>query len=38
MVNSKNSERKMKSIFTIYVDFDSILVSEDNAKQSPNES
>ena len=34
----KNSERKMKSIFTIYVDFESILVSEDNVKQSPNES
>ena len=34
----KNFERKIKSLFMIYVDFESILVPEDNGKQNPNES
>ena len=36
MLDSKNYERK--SPFMIYVDFESILVPEDNGKQNPNES
>ena len=38
ILNSKNYERKVKSPFIIYVDFESILVPEDNGKQNPNES
>ena len=34
----KNYERKIKSPFMIYLHFESILVSEDNEKQNPNES
>ena len=34
----KNFGRKIKSPFMIYVDFESILVPEDNVKQNPNES
>ena len=34
----KNFGRKIKPPFTIYADFESILVPEDNAKQSQNES
>ena len=37
-VKFKNFERKIKSSFTIYADFESILVPDDNAKQNPNES
>ena len=37
-VKFKNVERKMKVPFMIHVDFESILVSEDNGKQNPNES
>ena len=37
-VKLKNSERKIKSPFMIYVDFKSILVPEDNGNQIPNES
>ena len=37
-VKFTNFERKIKSPFTIYADFESILVPEDNGKQSPNES
>ena len=33
-----NYERKIKSSFIIYVYFESILVSEDNRKQNPEES
>ena len=33
----KNFERKIKSPFMFCADFDSILVPEDNAKQSPEE-
>ena len=33
-----NCERKIKSPLVIYADFESILVPEDNGKQSPNES
>ena len=33
MLDSKNHERKIKSPFMIYVDFESILVPEDNGKQ-----
>ena len=33
-----NCERKIKSPLMIYADFESILVPEDNEKQSPNES
>ena len=36
-VKFKNYERKIKSPFMIYVDFESILVREDNGKQNPNE-
>ena len=31
----KNYERKIKSLFMIYADFESILVPEDNGKQNP---
>ena len=31
-------ERKIKSPFMIYADFESVLVPEDNGKQNPNES
>ena len=34
----KNFERKIKSPFFIYADFESILVPEDNGKQNLNES
>ena len=34
----KNYERKIKSLFLIYTDFESILVREDNGKQNPEES
>ena len=34
----KNFERKIKSPFMIYADFESILVPEDNGKQNLNES
>ena len=37
-VKFKNFERKIKSPFMIYVDFESILVPEDNRKQKPNQS
>ena len=37
-VKFKNFERKLKSPFMIYADFESILVPEDNGKQNPNES
>ena len=35
-VKFKNFERKIKSPFMIYADFESILVPEDNGKQNPN--
>ena len=34
----KNYERKIKSLFIIYADFESILGPEDNEKQNPEES
>ena len=37
-VRLKNLERKVKSPFMIYADFESILVPEDNGKQNPEES
>ena len=37
-VNFKSSQRKIKSPFIIYSDFESILVPEDNGKQNLNES
>ena len=37
-VRFKNFERKIKSPFIIYADFESILVPEDNGKQIPAES
>ena len=37
-VKFKNFERKIKSPFMIYADFESILVHEDNGKQNPNTS
>ena len=37
-IKFKNCERKIKSPFMIYTDFESILVPEDNGKQNPNES
>ena len=37
-VKFKNFERKIKSPFIIYADFESILQPEDNGKQNPNES
>ena len=36
-VKFKDFERKIKSPFMIYADFESILVSEENGKQNPNE-
>ena len=33
-----NFERKIKSPFMIYADFESVLVPEDNGKQNPNKS
>ena len=33
----KNFERKIKSPFLMYPDFESILLPEDNGKQNPNE-
>ena len=33
-VKFKNYERKIKSAFIIYADFESILVPEDNGKQT----
>ena len=38
MLNSKNYDRKIKSPFIIFGDFESILVPEDNGKQNPKES
>ena len=35
-IKFKNLKRKKKSPFMAYADFQSILVSEDNAKQNPN--
>ena len=37
-VKFKDFERKIKSLFLSYADFESILVPEDNRKQNPNES
>ena len=37
-VRFKMFERKIKSPFMTYADFESILVPEDNGKQNPNES
>ena len=37
-VKFKNYERKLKSPFIIYPDFESILVPENNGKQNPEES
>ena len=37
-VKFKNFERKTKSLFMIYADFESILVPEDYVQQNPNES
>ena len=37
-IKFKNFERKIKSTFMIYADFESILLPEDNGKQNPNES
>ena len=37
-VKFKNNERKIKSLFLIYADFESILVPEDNGKQNLEES
>ena len=37
-VRFKNYESKIKSLFMIYADFESILVPEDNRKQNPNKS
>ena len=37
-VKLKNYDRKIKSPFMIYADFESILVPEDNGKQNPKES
>ena len=36
-VKFKNYERRIKSPFMIYADFESILVPEDNGKQNPKE-
>ena len=36
-VKFKNYERKIKSSFMVYADFESILVPEDNGKQNPKE-
>ena len=37
-VKFKNCERKIKSTYTIYTYFESMLVSEQNEKQNPKES
>ena len=37
-VRFKNYQRKIKSPFIIYADFESTLLSEDNEKQNPDES
>ena len=37
-IRFKNYERKIKSPFMIYADFESILIPEDNGKQNPEES
>ena len=37
-VKFKHIERKIKSPFLIYADFESILVPQNNGKQNPNES
>ena len=37
-VRFKNYKRKIKSLFLIYADFESILISEDIGKQNPNKS
>ena len=37
-IKFKNFERKIKSPFMIYADFESNLVTEDNGKQNPNKS
>ena len=37
-VKLKNFERKIKSPFFIYADFESTVVPEDNGKQNSNES
>ena len=37
-VKFKSFERKIKSLFMIYADFESFLVPEDNVMQNPNES
>ena len=36
-VKFKNYERKLKSLFIIYADFESILLPENNGKQNPEE-
>ena len=36
-VQLKNYERKMKLLFMIYTDFESLSVPEDNGKQNPEE-
>ena len=38
VVKFKNYERKIKSAFIIYADFESILVPKENGKQNPEES
>ena len=35
MLASKNYERKIKSPFMFYADFESILLPQDNGKQNP---
>ena len=37
-VKFKNHERKIKSLFRIYADFESILVPKNNGKQNPEKS
>ena len=37
-VKLRNFERKIKSPFMVYTDFECILVLEDNGKQNPNQS
>ena len=37
-VKFKNFKRKIKPSFLIYANFESILVPEDNGKQTPNDS
>ena len=38
LIKFKNYERKIKSTFNIYADFESILVPENNGKQNQKES